>query len=106
MITCRDLTIADLNDRIARLEAQLAGLRQERRAVLVRAIATSIGPGIVFTSRELFQHRAVNPALAAALRDAGIVSARQLGKRLQQLRGSGLDRVGADHDGAVWVVSA
>lgn len=98
--------IADLNDRIVRLEAELAALRQQRRAALVRAIAASIGPGIAFSARELFLHRVVNPDLAAALRDAGIKDARQLGKRLQQLRGSGLDRIGADHDGAIWIVSA
>jgi hypothetical protein len=55
---------------------------------------------VAFSARELWAHRLVSPALAAALEDAGIRTARQLGKRLRRL---GLARLGADHDGAIWM---
>lgn len=92
----------DLAARIAALQIELAALRQQQRAELIATIATVIGPGVVFSARELWQHRHASVELAAAFRDAQIHSPRQLGKRLRQLCGSGLARVGADHDGAVW----
>jgi len=93
---------ASIAARIAFHEAALAALKQEQRAAIVAAIAITIGPGVTFSARELFQHRVVSPELAAAFSDAGIHNARVLGKRLRQLCGHGLDRVGADHDGAIW----
>ncbi len=88
--------------RIAALERELAALREEQRRALVAEIVIVVGPGIVFSARELWQHRRASPALAVAFADAGIHTPRQLGKRLQRLCGSGLARVGQDHDGALW----
>jgi hypothetical protein len=92
-------------DRIAHLERELRALRAEQRAEFVATIAIVVGPGVVFTAHELFQHRIVSAELAAAFDAADIHNARVLGKRLRALCGHGLDRVGADHDGAIWMVS-
>ena len=92
--------------RIAHLETELHALRTQQRAEFIATIAIVVGPGVVFTARELFQHRVVSPALAAAFIDAGIYNARVLGKRLRGFCGHGLERVGADHDGAIWMCSA
>jgi hypothetical protein len=92
--------------RIAQLERELEQARQEQRAELVTMIRSQVGPGVAFSAWELFQHRRVNLALAAAFHDAGIHSPRQLGKRLRQLCGSGLERVGDDEHGAIWTCSA
>jgi hypothetical protein len=94
-----------LGARIAQLERELAQARQDLRAALVTTIRSQIGPGVAFSASELFQHRLVNPALAAAFCDAGIHSPRQLGKRLRQLCGSGLERIDADKHGAIWTCS-
>ncbi len=91
--------------RIVELEAELAALRRQQRRALVAVILIVVGPGVVFSARELWQHRAVSRELAAALDAAGIRSPRSLGRRLGQLCGSGLDRVGVDHDGALWTCS-
>ena len=40
--------------------------------------------------------------LSGQFADAGIQNARVLEKRLRQSCGHGLDRVGADHNGALW----
>ena len=99
----------DLDAQIARLETDLARLKKQRAdrqaAAFLQTIARTIPIGIAFSARELFQHRVNSPALAAAFTDAGIYNARILGKRLRALRGHGLDRVGADHDGAIWTCS-
>jgi hypothetical protein len=87
--------------RIAALRAELAALEQAQRQALIGAIAGLVGPGVVFNSRELWAHRAVSPALATALADAGIGNAQQLGKRLKNL---GLTRIGDDRYGALWLV--
>lgn len=63
----------------------------------------AIGPGVVFSSAELWDHRHASPELATAFADAGIRATRQLGKRLHSLRGAGIERVGTDHDGALWM---
>ena len=46
----------------------------------------------------------VNFELAVSLEAAGLVSVRQLGKWLRRCCGAGLERVGEDNRGAVWVV--
>lgn len=89
-------------DRIRALRLELAALEQQQRADLVRTIATVIDPGVVFSAAELFEHRVVSPALAAAFEDVDIRSPRQLGKRLRQV--PGLARVGMEHNRALWVV--
>ena len=89
--------------RIAQLETALLELRQQQRTELVVAIAAVIGSGVVFSARELWEHRVVSPALACAFDELGIHSPRQLGKKLRAL---GLERIGADHDGALWTCSA
>lgn len=93
-----------VDDRIAAVEAELRELRQQQRRELVAAIAGLVGPRVMFSAGELWAHRAVSPALATAFDDAGIRNARQLGKRLRQLRGHGLERLGADNCGAIWIV--
>jgi hypothetical protein len=91
--------------RIAALEAELQQLRQQQRADLLAAIRGSVAPGVVFSSADLLRHAAVDPALAAAFSALNITSPRRLGKWLQRLRGSGIERVGVDHDGAIWMCS-
>lgn len=88
-------------EQIAALERQLADLRDQQRADLVLAIVLIIGAGVAFSAAEVWAHQAVHVELAEALEDAGIRSPRQLGKKLRSL---GLERVGADHDGAIWIV--
>lgn len=97
---------ASLREEAAALEQRLAAIRQQQRQELVAAISLLIGPGVVFSARELFAHRVVSPELAAALDDAGITSVRKLGKRLRQLCGacSALERIGLDHNAALWMV--
>jgi hypothetical protein len=85
--------------RIAQLETELLALRQQQRETLKDQIALDVGPGVAFNARELWDHRLVSSALAAALRELNIRNARQLGKKLRQL---GLTRVGVDEHGAVW----
>lgn len=92
-----------LAGRIAALEHELEALR--RLEALAGTIATIIGPGVLFSARELFEYRLVSPELEAALEAAGIHNARQLGKRLRQACGAGLARVGADEHGAIWMVA-
>jgi hypothetical protein len=87
--------------RIAALETELVELRQQQRTELVVTIAAVIGPGVAFSARELWEHRVISPALASVLAELGLTSARQLGKKLRQL---GLERVGVDEHGAVWLV--
>jgi hypothetical protein len=88
--------------RIAWHLAEARRLEQQQRQELVTLIATTIGDQVVFSAKELFEHRVVSPALAAALEDAGITSVRKLGKKLRQL---GLLRVGVEHNRALWVVA-
>src|SRR5262245_26538639 len=75
---------APLAARIAYHEAALRALRRQQRDALVVIIATIIGPGVAFSARELFAHRAVSRELGAAFEAAGITNARKLGKRLRQ----------------------
>lgn len=93
-----------LADRIQGLEHELAALRQQQQADLVATIVTVIGGHVVFSARELWQHQVVHPELRDAFRDAGIASPKQLGKRLRQCCGCGLERIGADRAGAIWTV--
>jgi hypothetical protein len=74
------------------------------------ALATAIADateGRVFSCRDLCDHRAVDPALAAVVGD---LSPSQVGRRLQRLQdhdlgGLGIVRVGADKRGALWMVT-
>lgn len=84
---------------LAVVQAELATLEEERQALRV-AIATVIGPRVMFSSRELWAHRAVSPALAAAFDALHLRSARQLGKRLRHL---GLTHVGDEGGAALWL---
>jgi hypothetical protein len=95
-----DTPRSTLAERIHELRRELLLLEQEQRAALRARIAATIPPGVAFSARELFDHRVINPAWSHALTEAGITSARQLGKRLRQL---GLTRVGVDEHGAIWL---
>jgi len=91
-----------LNERIAALEAELEQLRQQQR--LIGTIAAIVGPGVAFSAGELWHHQAIDPDLRTAFDAAGIRSPRQLGKRLRQLCGAGLTRIGEDRAGVLWTV--
>jgi hypothetical protein len=75
-------------------------------AVLVATIAAAVGDR-AFSARELVAHaRVVGGPVAVAL---GGLSARRLGKKLRKLAGQEFDglvveHLGADRDGAIWVV--
>jgi hypothetical protein len=76
--------------RVVRLEQQLAdvrsttsGARDNRDVALVVAIVSSVGDHSL-AARGLFLHRRPNPALAAALLEADVESAKQLGKLLSR----------------------
>jgi hypothetical protein len=94
-----------LADRIAALETELNALRQQQLDALIAVIASSVGPGVAFSARELWAHRQVTPALTAAFKELGIRSPWQLGKRLRRLCGRGLACIGHDKCGAIWIVS-
>jgi hypothetical protein len=96
------VAVQTISSRIRQLEDELRALRAQQRDDLVAAIAAVVGPGVAFGARELFAYSVLSPDLAAAFEDANIRNARVLGKRLRQMSGSGLERVGADHDGAIW----
>ncbi len=96
--------------RIVEVKRELAALEQRQRDELITTIAIVVGSGVCFSARELYRHGYVSAELQTAFDEAGITSARQLGKRLRQLsidksrfNNTGLERVGADHDGALWV---
>lgn len=88
-------------DRIRWHEAEILELRRAQREALRAAIALVVGDGHAFSAKELFEHRIVSPTLATAFRDLGIRNAQQLGKKLKQI---GLQRIGEDAAGVVWVV--
>lgn len=90
--------------RIAALEAELQALRQQQRAELRDTIVSIIGPNVVFSARELWEHRAVSRVLEQALSESGIHSPRQLGKKLRALCGHGLASLGREPGGSLWVV--
>ena len=105
-------TRIDVGARIAALEHELRELRQQLHEQLLVTIAGIVGDR-AFSARELWQHaQQVSLELREAFDQAGITSTRQLGKRLQRIgreNGGGvptisLERLGADHDGAVWRV--
>jgi hypothetical protein len=71
----------------------------------VAAIVIAVGPGVVFSAKDLWDHRLLSTELDQAFTAAGIDSTRVLGKRLRALCDCGLERVGADHSGALWTCS-
>jgi hypothetical protein len=87
--------------RIQQLEAELAALRRQQIEALVTVIVTTIGPGVFFTARELFDHQRVSKELSEAFKAVGIRSVRQLGKQLRRL---GLEPVGLEHHAVLWRV--
>lgn len=102
-------------EQLAYHRGQVAALEQQQRDDLTRAIVAQVGAGVVFSSADLWAYRLVNPALRQALEDLGIRSARQLGKRLRQLSRvsdncschvsmTTLERIGVDHNAALWMV--
>jgi hypothetical protein len=92
---------------IEALEREIAELRQEIRADLVRAIARAAA-GSVFSARELWAHRAIDRDLAGALAEAGITSAHALGKFLEHADppapGVTIGHVSRNNGGVVWEV--
>ena len=83
--------------RIAELEVQLARLRALEQ--LGATLALVIGPGIVFSAADVWEHQVLSPALTSALATAGIRNPKQLGKQLRQLTAC-LVRVGEDRAGS------
>jgi hypothetical protein len=84
------------------------GPRDQADAALLLAIAAAIDDR-PFTSSQLMAHAAVDLALAAALADADIDHAQELGcvcRRLEGIavKGLRLERVGASRSGIVWKV--
>jgi hypothetical protein len=99
--------LADLHRRVEALEAQLARRRSTRdgedRRILA-ALSAAAGTR-VFSSREVLRHAQSDDRLAAALREADISNARELGKALRRLeQGGAVLRVGADRGGIVWAL--
>ena len=102
-------TPIDLDDQIAKLEAELAILKQERvdrqTAALLSPLAETIPLGVCFDAGEVLAHAALHPELAAAI---GSMDAHQLGMRLARLArrrpstGLGLERAGRDKRGCYW----
>jgi hypothetical protein len=99
--------------RIRALRLELAALEAQQRHELLFTVVLTVGSGVVFSARELWDRQVLSRALRDAFTESGIRSARQLGKRLQQLAGtphtSGagcLTRVGVEHNRALWVVTA
>lgn len=89
--------VPSLGERIRALRREADELEQQQHAELMRLIATAF-PGEVFSAGQVWQQ----PALQAACLDADIANPQQLGK---WLRGERVERVGADHDGALWMCS-
>jgi hypothetical protein len=100
----------NLADRIAALERELEELRRQQLAIVLEAIAATVGSSVAFSARELFDHRRVNPALAAALEQGGVSSPRRLGKLLQRCLVNHtaaawrLEHIGDDWRGAIWIL--
>jgi hypothetical protein len=102
--------LAALQQRVGALEARLAprGPRDRHDVALVHSIAVSVG-GLNFSAAALWRRRAVDPALAAAIRACDLDNAKQLGKLLRRMEGrdvGGLTcvRLGAERDGVVWTL--
>jgi hypothetical protein len=89
-----------LTAQIAWHRTELARLERQQRQAQHDTIAAIVGPGVCFNARELFQHAAVSPELAALFVESNIRNPRQLGKRLKAL---GFTRVGGDMCGAIWL---
>ena len=90
--------------RIAALKAELAVLEQQQREELVQEILLVVGPDVVFSAGDLWQHQSVSAELQRAFVDAGITSKRSLGKKLQQLTDCGIVRIDEDRHGVLWAV--
>ncbi|MBA3885696.1 MAG: hypothetical protein H0X67_08175 [Acidobacteria bacterium] len=82
------------------------GPRDRADVALVGALAVSTR-GLSYTTAAVWRHRAVDAALADALRAADIDSPRQLGRLLRRSEGRTVDgvriaRVGTDREGIIW----
>ncbi len=91
-----------ISDRIRYHERELVRLRALLQ--LVAVISLLIGPGVAFSTDELWGHRVVCPELVSALTAAGILSRRSLGKQLHQLVGDGIERIDEVRCGVLWCV--
>ena len=103
------------------LQAQRRELRQLRRDVsrlapprsdgaVLAAIAAAVDTR-VFSAHELIAHAAIDPALAAALSEAGLASAHDVGTWLRGVAGRAIGgihvaRVARDERGTVWALVA
>lgn len=106
---------AAILERLSRIEAVLAKGRgpalQAGELAVMHAIRVAVQE-MRFSAREVLEHAdlASGVPLRAALRDAGIDSAKALGKLLRRaaragdLGGYRIERVGADRLGALWRV--
>jgi hypothetical protein len=114
----RDPAALDIAARVAQLEIQVAqiralleagrGPRDSQDVAVLSAVALAAGSA-TFTSRDVFRHRAVDPALRDALEAADVDNARQLGRLLRRMAGEHdgyrLACVGEGRDGLRWRVS-
>jgi hypothetical protein len=96
--------------RIAVLERELAALRADQDTEFLTVIALVVGRR-TFAAGELWTHAQVAMELRVLFAEHGITSPRQLGRRLQSLRGRTrgalrLARVGRDHHaGGLWMIT-
>jgi hypothetical protein len=86
---------------IAWHRSEISRLEQQQRVELRDTIAAVVGP-VAFDARALWSQRWTSRALLEAFEAVNIRNAQQLGKRLRRL--PGLERIGADNRGAIWVV--
>lgn len=99
-----------LDRRVAALESDRPAAIEPARRQVLDAIVTTIGPGVMFSGRELWRHRHIQPEIRTALGAARIRSTQQLGKCLEWLGkhpGDGfiLQRLGDNNQGAIWSVT-
>ena len=83
--------------RIRALRVELAALEQQQNDDLLRLIAATFPRREVFSAADIWRE----PALRIACLEAEIENPQQVGK---WLRGERVERVGADHDGAMWTI--
>jgi hypothetical protein len=87
----------------------LLGPQDPVDAALLVLIATKVGAGTGFSARELMAHAEYDTVLAAALAEAALANAKQLGWLLRRCDGRVIDgdltlgRAGQDKDGIIWV---
>ena len=72
---------------------------------LVAVIRLVVLPGVAFSAVELWERQVLYQELQMAFAAAGIHNPKQLGKRLQQLAGCGIERIDEVRCGVLWCVN-